>query len=369
MKVVKYLIFVMVVMVACSSEKHYTITGHIRGADNTTFLLQKRETGKTVIMDSAICKRGYFKMKGGAVDYPQMVQLVAKEKNSGTSFYIENSEISLAGSLDSLFDAKITGSKTQDEYQSFIDSNKPLSVRYSKTYTDYQAAMQSGNTLRIAEMEKEAGTIQNEMISLQKSFVRNNPGSYVAPSILYSLSYNMDAEEIESYLMAMDTNVAKIPLIKNLKERVEVMKTVVVGKKAPDFKSDDVNGNPVSLYSKIGPKLLLLDFWAAWCGPCRKENPNLVKVYNEYKKRGFDVFGVSLDSKKEEWIKAISEDNLQWTQVSDLLRGNNAAAKLYAVNVIPSNFLLDDKGIIIARNLTGVELYNKVKEILSEKSR
>ncbi len=107
--------------------------------------------------------------------------------------------------------------------------------------------------------------------------------------------------------------------------------------------------------------MLLIDFWAAWCGPCRRENPNVVKVYKEFSKKGFDVFGVSLDQKKDDWVKAISDDKLTWTHVSDLKYWENAAARLYAVYSIPANFLLDEKGVIIARNLRGDELYNKVK--------
>jgi peroxiredoxin len=165
----------------------------------------------------------------------------------------------------------------------------------------------------------------------------------------------------------MDTAVANTEMIKNLKERVVKMKAVAVGQKAPDFTMNDPEGNQVSFYSKIGSKLLLVDFWAAWCGPCRNENPNVVKVYKEFNKKGFDVFGVSLDQKKDDWVKAIADDNLTWTHVSDLQYWNNAAAKMYAVNSIPANFLLDENGIIIGRNLRGEALYNKVKEVLGGK--
>jgi thiol-disulfide isomerase/thioredoxin len=107
-----------------------------------------------------------------------------------------------------------------------------------------------------------------------------------------------------------------------------------------------------------------VDFWAAWCGPCRRENPSVVKVYKEFNQKGFDVLGVSLDRTREDWIKAIADDNLTWTHVSDLAYFNCAAAKLYFVNSIPSNVLLDKNGVIVAKNLRGEELYNKVKEIL-----
>jgi peroxiredoxin len=177
----------------------------------------------------------------------------------------------------------------------------------------------------------------------------------------------MEGSEIETYINAMDTAVANTETIKNLKERVEKMKAVAIGQKAPDFTMKDPEGNPVSLYSKIGSKLLLVDFWAAWCGPCRRENPNVVKVYKEFNKKGFDVFGVSLDQKKDDWVKAISDDNLTWTHVSDLQYWNNLAARMYAVNSIPANFLLDENGTIIGRNLREEALYNKVKEVLGEK--
>jgi peroxiredoxin len=174
----------------------------------------------------------------------------------------------------------------------------------------------------------------------------------------------MEAVEIEAAINAMDTNVAKTPVAKDLLARAQVMKAVAVGQKAPDFTLNDVDGKPVALYSKVGAKLLLVDFWAAWCNPCRQENPNVVKVYKEFNKKGFDVFGVSLDREEEDWINAIADDKLTWTHVSDLQYWNNAAAKLYAVNAIPANFLLDENGTIIARNLRGEDLYNKVKEVL-----
>jgi peroxiredoxin len=153
-------------------------------------------------------------------------------------------------------------------------------------------------------------------------------------------------------------------MIRSLNERVAVMKAVAVGQKAPDFTQNDVTGNPITLSSKIGSKLLLVDFWAGWCNPCRMENPKIVKVYNEFHKKGFDVFGVSLDEDKEMWVKAIADDKLTWTEVSDLQFWNNAAAKLFAVNSIPANFLLDETGKIIGKNLRGEALYNKVNEVL-----
>ncbi|HPA86347.1 MAG TPA: TlpA disulfide reductase family protein [Bacteroidales bacterium] len=366
MKRILAILVMVLIVAACSKEPRYVINGRIEGADSVTFLLQKREEGRMVTIDSAMALKGSFKMKGGAVRYPEMVLLTAAETRLRTSFYLENSEITITGKLDSLYAAEITGSKSHDEYKGLVESSKVLNDRYTGLYNEYQIASQKGDTASASRLEKEALSLEKEMTALQKDFIRNNPASFVAPSILTSLSYEMEGDEIESFINAMDTAVANTDMIKDLKERVVKMKSVAIGQKAPDFTLNDPEGNPVSLYSKLGPKLLLVDFWAAWCGPCRRENPNVVKVYNEFNKKGFDVFGVSLDQKKDDWVRAIADDKLTWTHVSDLQYWNSAAAGLYAVNSIPANFLLDENGVIIAKNLREQALYDTVKELLSK---
>jgi peroxiredoxin len=356
-----------VILASCTSKPHYTVIGKIKGSDGIAFYLQKREAGKTISIDSAISRKGSFTIKGGAVDYPQMIQLVAGNTRKRTSFYLENSEIKITGNLDSLYIADVTGSKTQDEYMKFVKSSKSLSDKYTDVLNKYQAASQSGDAVNATILEKELESVQTEMTNIQKDFVKTNPASYVTPSILVGLSYEMEADEIESMISGLDTAIAALPQIRSLKETVDALKKVSVGQKAPDFTLNDVNGNPVALSSKIGSKLLLIDFWAAWCQPCRQENPNVVKIYGEFHKKGFDVFGVSLDHVKDTWVKAIADDKLSWTQVSDLQWWNSAAAKLYAVKAIPANFLLDETGKIIGRNLRGDALYNKVNEVLGTK--
>jgi peroxiredoxin len=366
-----YLFIAVILVASCKpGEPHYTIRGKIAGADSITFILQKRVAGETITLDSGKVVKGEFTIKGGKVDYPEMVTLQVKGTRMGISFFLENSEINIAGHIDSLYNAKVTGSKTQREYEAFMALSEPFSKRYSELSKAYEEAEMAGDKVKVAELEKQFEEIEKEVTQARKDFVKNNPASYTSPMILSSLAYSMEAEEIESLLMAMDTNVTKTAIAAALKERVRVMKTVSIGQTAPDFSLNDIDDKPVALSSKIGKsKLLLIDFWASWCAPCRQENPNVVKVWTEFNKKGFDVFGVSLDrpGAKENWIKAIKDDKLTWTHVSDLKFWNCAAAKLYAVNAIPANFLLDDKGTIIARNLRGEDLYNKVKELLASK--
>jgi peroxiredoxin len=148
----------------------------------------------------------------------------------------------------------------------------------------------------------------------------------------------------------------------DLKGKVEILKNVQVGKNAPDFTLNDTTGNPVSMSSLKG-KYLLIDFWAAWCGPCRRENPNNVKLYKEFNKKGFEILGVSLDTDRNDWVEAIKSDKLAWTQVSDLKGWKSSAGKLYGVNSIPHTILVDKEGVIIARNLRGKELDAKLREL------
>ena len=345
----------------------YRLIGELKGAEGLAVSLMKNVGNSQENLNSALVKDGKFLMEGRAINYPEMVFLTTPGKRERASFFLENSEITLTGHIDSLSKVKVTGSKTQDEFSTLLDQINPIVSVAQNNSKAIQTALQNKDTAQVSRLRKEMGAVTIQIDNIQKEFIRNNPKSYVVPIIFSGLFNKMTLEENESIIKSLDPGVARTSMILSIIERIEAQKVVSIGKKAPDFTLNDVNGVPVSLSSKIGSKILLIDFWAAWCGPCRKENPNVVKVYEQYKEKGFDILGVSLDRNKEDWVKAIEKDNLPWTQVSDLLYWNSAAAKLYAVNSIPANFLRDEKGIIIAKNLRGDALLDKVKELLREK--
>jgi peroxiredoxin len=368
MKKTIILLLVAVVAASCAKEPKFVISGTIEGAGSETVILQKRIPGGYEGIDTAVLENGAFNMEG-FVAYPQLVNLTILGKRGGLNFYLENSEITINGHADSLYLASVSGSATQAEFDSykalFDESNEEM----TKIYDRYRAAKMEGNEELASSIEKELEALDTKQGDIRKEFISNNPASYVTPAVLSELAYYLEADEMENLLAKLDTSLNKVQSVITMKERLVQLKAVALGQKAPDFTLNDVDGNPVSLYSKLGgeTKLLLLDFWAAWCPPCRQENPNVVSVWKEYNKLGFDVFGVSLDRTKEDWVKAIADDNLTWTHVSDLKYWDCAPAKQYAVSAIPANFLIDGNGIIVGHNLRGDALAEKVKELLETK--
>lgn len=198
------------------------------------------------------------------------------------------------------------------------------------------------------------------------SFILKNPKSVASVYILYRMySYRLTPDEIERNMALLDPSFQNTQYFDVLRNLVKILRRVEPGNKAIDFSLPDTTGKELKLSDHFG-NYLLLDFWASWCGPCRRENPNLVRVYQKFHSKGFDIFGVSLDSKKENWKKAIQNDHLTWTHVSDLQYWNSKAAGLYGIRAIPSNVLIDPKGIIVARNLEGEDLEKKLEEIFGK---
>jgi peroxiredoxin len=288
------------------------------------------------------------------LEFPSLLVLSIDGITQKIPVFVGNENVLVEGDVQNVAALNITGSVSHDVYKVYMNALNPKMMPY---ITNMQAASIEKNTAKKDSLNSAAATQSKEIIATFNTMSKANAGSPVTTLML--LQFSNIFPEIKENLASIYNDLApsakKGPFAEFIDKTIASSTFGQIGSALPDFTQNDVNGKPFTLSSLKG-KYVLVDFWASWCGPCRAENPNIVKAFNKFKSKKFTVLGVSLDQDKPKWLEAIKKDGLAWSHVSDLKYWNNAVAAQFGIQSIPASFLIDPAGKIIARDLRGADL-------------
>lgn len=365
-KIIIFFCLSLIVFSACNSPQ-YKIKGKIIGdLDGQTVYLHKLGGGKSNAIDSAVVVNGAFKMKG-SVPFPDLYRLSFSESMSYFNLFVENTPLQIVFDEKDSKNSTVTGSLHSELFNDFLKIIEGYRSKFQDVIQRAQQALQ--NREMTPEFEKQINEeyeqIAEDYNAYQRKYVRDNPNSIVSAVVLHSIAHDFTFEELEEAINRYDAPISESYHINSLKEKLERMRRVNVGQMFTDIKLLTPEGKEIALsdYAAKG-KYVLIYFWGSWNGPCCQENPNVVALYDRYKNKGFEIVGISLDRDKNSWIKGIAEYKITWPQMSDLKQWESEAAKLYNINSIPSTILLDKEGVIVAKDLIGKELEEKIAELI-----
>ncbi|MRH99570.1 redoxin domain-containing protein [Kriegella sp. EG-1] len=364
------------ILVGCNSEPDgYTITGNLRGdvADSTQVIMTKiNEQRQREDIDTTFVVNGKFVFKGIADTIPVMRYLFIGQLPGYSAVILENGEISIEAQKDSLNLGKVSGTPQNESFQEYINKSAYIQEKGRSAQMDMQKAQASNDIATMTSLQDELNELQEEYKNSNLEFIKSNPNSLVSALLLDAVTsagvvtpdeVTSMYESLSSRIKATEVGSGLLKKIEIAKEQAEKNKATEVGATAPEFSGPTTTGEELALKDVLG-KVTLIDFWAAWCKPCRAENPNIVSVYKKYHTKGLNVLGVSLDRNADDWKKAIKDDGLTWNHISNVKYFNDPIAELYNIRAIPAAFLLDENGIIIAKNLRGPALEQKIAELL-----
>ena len=360
----------LVLLGSCASQENkFVLTGKADLADGTkVFVLQADQNNQPYIKDSTIVQSNNFKFQGIS-STPQISYIQVEGVNGYVLAILENGDIKADLFKDSISKSKVYGTKSNDDFIKYKSETKFIVDDMNNISYEAQDAVMTGDVATAMELEKEYKSKEREVMLYEWDFIVDNLDSYMSALLLevFMIENKVNKDSIIDVYESFSNRIKVSDVGKNIADLLSQYENPIeVGETVPDFTAPSINGSDVTLSEEVSKNnVTLLDFWAAWCRPCRVENPNLVRLYKSYNKDGFDIIGVSLDRTKDQWEQAIEDDNLLWTQVSNLNFWNDPIARRYSIRAIPQSFLINKEGVVIGKNLRGNDLEESIKFALS----
>lgn len=355
-----YVLAMAVIISGCTQSEKFQITVNTHeNKDKTAYLIKVVENQPT-ILDSSKYNNGY--VFEGSTAQNELVYFQLGNNKEKVAFFIENNNFSITLNEDDKEINKTEGSVLNKQYLTFLDSSNYFEERNETLYSGFQKAKIKNNTKTLDSIRSEADKLYEMEQAFSKRFANQNLDNVLGLYIVRSkIVYTMDYNDLNDVITNVPASNQHNPYFEYLSMHLAKLSKTRVGEIAPNFTMKDTAGNDISLNDFRG-NYIMIDFWASWCGPCRRANPFVVEIYKDFSEKGFQILGVSFDKSREAWIKAIHDDNLTWPHVSDLQGWKNAAGQLYGINSIPHTTLIDPNGKIVANKFEHEELRKLLEE-------
>ncbi len=353
-------------------KQNFILSGIAKGVEDGTMVYLERqdEIKGTIKIDSSKISKGTFTMKGTATE-PAVNFIQVKGIEGKIAFILDQGSINFTIYKDSISKSKIGGTADNEALQNFNVFSQKVQLKMQNFQTENMEKMQTAQANKdnaaIQKLMDEFALLQNELIAFTTAYPEKNPNSFLSVLLLDNMfnQPEVNIQKIKDVYGSLNSKLKQTKPGIAIKTKIDNFKDLSEGNVAPDFSGPTPDGKTLSLKQAMG-KVTIIDFWASWCGPCRKENPSVVALYNEFHSKGLNIIGVSLDKDAAKWNEAIAKDGLTWNHVSNLQFWSDPIAVLYSIKSIPATYILDEKGVIIATNLRGEELRAKIASILNK---
>lgn len=353
------LIAVAFIMTACNQNKNFNVNVSLANGNDKTIYLQKYVDNVPVTIDSAVIAEEKAVLTA-PIDNPQILYaLKIKGQRGSMPFFADNKDVAFVGDLNNPQAVEIMGSETQAELDAYNDQLDEINMQIRDLYAVMQQAFSDNDSIKMDSLNKVGTALMEQQDNFRDEYIKAHPESFVTHYILDGVKQDYPLDQLKDLMAGFTTESIYRD---HLNDYVAKQERLEVGQPFIEFTLQTKDGEDVTLSEKIAQnKLTLVDFWASWCGPCRHENPVVKAAYEKYHELGFEVVGVSVDQDEAAWLKAVEEDELPWMQVRD---SEDKVSEDYMIYYIPSNFLFDQNGTMIAKGLRGEDLEAKLAEIL-----